>query len=170
VARVLREEGVGGEWFELEITERMLMEDLDAVAATLAELKALGVRIAIDDFGTGHSSLTRLIRVPATDLKLSPKIVDDMLGSPQAHAIVAAAAEAARNLDLRVIAAGVRTPEHLLAARDAGAHAAQGHAIAAPQAASTAYTILLDRTRNAAPEPAGRVIRLHPHPDLDDPA
>ena len=145
---------------------------MTTVDAVLDELRLLGVRIAIDDFGTGHSSLTRLIRVPATDLKISPEIIDDMLGSPQAHAIVAAAAEAARNLDLRVIAAGVRTPEHLLAARDAGVHAAQGHAIAAPQVASTAYTMLLDRTHNAAPEPAGRVIRLHPHlqPDLDDPA
>ncbi len=169
VAGALSDAGVQAHQLMLEVTDAMTLSAMTTGDSVLDELGDLGVRIAVDDFGSGYSSLTRLIRVPASYLKISPKIVNDLLGSPQAHAIVTAAVELARTIDLRVIAVGVRTPEHLLAARDAGANAAQGPAIAAPQDAATAHTLLLDRTRRFAGGPAGRVIRLHPR-DLDDPA
>jgi len=64
VRQVLREEQVPGEWLELELTERMLMDDLAAVRRTLDALKALGIRISVDDFGTGYSSLAHLKGLP----------------------------------------------------------------------------------------------------------
>jgi len=109
VARVLQEEGVGGEWLELEITERMLMEDLHAVSATLGELKALGVRIAIDDFGTGYSSLGRLHRLPIDRIKIDRSFVRGLPDQPGNAAIARAIITLARNLGLATIAEGVQT-------------------------------------------------------------
>lgn len=169
VAGALSDAGVKAHQLMVEVADATTVGAMTTGDAVLEELGDLGVRIAVDDFGSGCSSLTRLIRVPASYLKISPKIVNDLLGSPQAHAIVTAAAELARTIDLRVVAVGVRTPEHLLAARDAGANAAQGPAIAAPQDAGTAHGLLLDRTRRSAAEPAGRVVWFRPR-DLDDPA
>jgi EAL domain-containing protein (putative c-di-GMP-specific phosphodiesterase class I) len=109
VARVLQEEGVGGEWLELEITERMLMEDLQAVSATLRELKALGVRIAIDDFGTGYSSLGRLHRLPIDRIKIDRSFVRGLPDQAGNAAIARAIVTLARSLGLATIAEGVET-------------------------------------------------------------
>jgi diguanylate cyclase (GGDEF)-like protein len=154
----------------LELTESTALSTMSTVDTVLEELTRFGVRIAVDDFGSGHSSLHRLTRVPATDLKIAPDLVENMLASPEARGIVRAAAEIARSIDLRVTAVGARTLEHLLAARDAGAHAAQGRALGAPQTASQAHAVLLERTRDTAAVPGGRVIQFRPHRDRDDPA
>jgi diguanylate cyclase (GGDEF)-like protein/PAS domain S-box-containing protein len=109
VARVLQEEGLGGEWLELEITERMLMDDLQAVSATLGELKALGVRIAIDDFGTGYSSLGRLHRLPIDRIKIDRSFVRGLPDQAGNAAIARAIVTLARSLGLATIAEGVET-------------------------------------------------------------
>ena len=109
VAQVLRDEGVGGEWLELEITERMLMEDVDAVVATLTDLKALGVRIAIDDFGTGYSSLGRLNRLPIDRIKIDRSFVRGLPENAGHAAIARAIVMLAQTLGLATIAEGVET-------------------------------------------------------------
>ena len=109
VAQVLREEGLGGEWLELEITERMLMDDVGAVSATLADLKALGVRIAIDDFGTGYSSLGRLNRLPIDRIKIDRSFVHDLPDNAGHAAIARAIVMLARSLGMATIAEGVET-------------------------------------------------------------
>ena len=109
VAQVLREEGLGGEWLELEITERMLMEDIDAVSATLADVKALGVRIAIDDFGTGYSSLGRLNRLPIDRIKIDRSFVHGLPENAGHTAIARAIVMLAKSLGLTTIAEGVET-------------------------------------------------------------
>jgi diguanylate cyclase (GGDEF)-like protein/PAS domain S-box-containing protein len=105
----LADAGVPGRLLEVEITERMLMDDLDAVRATLAELRAIGVRVAIDDFGTGYSSLGTLNQLPIDRIKIDRSFVR---GLPQ-HAGHAAIARAivmlAASLGLEVIAEGVET-------------------------------------------------------------
>jgi EAL domain-containing protein (putative c-di-GMP-specific phosphodiesterase class I) len=106
VAAVLHEAGVSGDQLELEITERMLMDDIDAVSATLGELKTLGVRIAIDDFGTGYSSLGRLNRLPIDRIKIDRSFVN---GLPGHAAITKAIVTLAQSLGLATIAEGVET-------------------------------------------------------------
>jgi diguanylate cyclase (GGDEF)-like protein/PAS domain S-box-containing protein len=109
VAQVLLEEGLGGEWLELEITERMLMDDLDAVSATLGDLKALGVRVAIDDFGTGYSSLGRLNRLPIDRIKIDRSFVRGLPDDTGHAAIAKAIVTLAQSLGLSTIAEGVET-------------------------------------------------------------
>jgi diguanylate cyclase (GGDEF)-like protein/PAS domain S-box-containing protein len=107
VHAALAEAGLPGRLLEVEITERMLMDDTDAVRATLAQLHALGVRVAIDDFGTGYSSLGALNQLPIDRIKIDRSFVR---GLPQ-HAGNAAIARAivmlAASLGREVIAEGV---------------------------------------------------------------
>jgi EAL domain-containing protein (putative c-di-GMP-specific phosphodiesterase class I) len=111
VAQVLHEESLGGEFLELEVTERMLMEDVDAVAATLTDVKALGVRIAIDDFGTGYSSLGRLNRLPIDRIKIDRSFVRGLPDDAGHAAIAKAIVTLAQSLGLATIAEGVETAE-----------------------------------------------------------
>lgn len=109
VQAALAEAGLPGRLLEVEITERMLMDDTDAVRATLAKVHALGVRVAIDDFGTGYSSLGALNQLPIDRIKIDRSFVR---GLPQ-HAGNAAIARAivtlAASLGREVIAEGVET-------------------------------------------------------------
>ena len=133
VAQVLHDEGLGGEWLELEITERMLMEDLDAVAATLADLKALGVRIAIDDFGTGYSSLGRLNRLPIDRIKIDRSFVHGLPGNSGHAAIAKAIVTLAQSLGLATIAEGVETEAQRDFLASLGCEELQGLLFGAPQ-------------------------------------
>jgi len=109
VRAVLVEAGVPGSALEVEITERMLMVDLDAVRATLAELKALGVRIAIDDFGTGYSSLSHLNQLPIDRIKIDRSFVHGLPTHAGNAAIARAIVTLAASLQREVIAEGVET-------------------------------------------------------------
>ena len=133
VAQVLHDEGLGGQWLELEITERMLMDDIDAVSATLADLKALGVRIAIDDFGTGYSSLGRLNRLPIDRIKIDRSFVHGLPDNSGHAAIARAIVMLATSLGMATIAEGVET----VAQRDflvaLGCEELQGLLYGAPQ-------------------------------------
>jgi EAL domain-containing protein (putative c-di-GMP-specific phosphodiesterase class I) len=134
VAQVLREEGLAGEWLELEITERMLMDDIDAVSVTLADLKALGVRIAIDDFGTGYSSLGRLNRLPIDRIKIDRSFVRGLPENTGHAAITKAIVMLAQSLGMATIAEGVETEaqrDYLVAL---GCEELQGQLFGAPRA------------------------------------
>ena len=109
VAAVLAEAGIPGNALEVEITERMLMDDLDAVRATLARLKALGVRIAIDDFGTGYSSLGHLNQLPIDRIKIDRSFVRGLPDHTGNAAIARAIVTLAASLGREVIAEGVET-------------------------------------------------------------
>ncbi len=107
VARILEETGLPGRLLGLEVTESVLMANLDSAAEKLRRLKDLGVRIAIDDFGTGYSSMSLLHRFPIDTLKLDRSFVARIPGpgSPIVRALVALA----HNLGLDVVAEGVET-------------------------------------------------------------
>jgi diguanylate cyclase (GGDEF)-like protein/PAS domain S-box-containing protein len=109
VAAVLREAGIPGSALEVEITERMLMDDLDAVRATLSRLRALGVRVAIDDFGTGWSSLAHLNQLPIDRIKIDRSFVRGLPGDAGNAAIARAIVMLAQSLGREVIAEGVET-------------------------------------------------------------
>ncbi|MBU0893289.1 MAG: EAL domain-containing protein [Gammaproteobacteria bacterium] len=93
----------------LEVTESLLIEDLDDTIARMTEIVQLGVRFSIDDFGTGYSSLAYLKRLPLYELKIDKSFVDDTPDDPNDTAIVQSIISVARHLHLRVVAEGVET-------------------------------------------------------------
>ena len=132
VQAALAEAGLPGRLLEVEITERMLMDDTDAVRATLAQLHALGVRVAIDDFGTGYSSLGALNQLPIDRIKIDRSFVR---GLPQ-HAGNAAIARAivmlAASLGREVIAEGVENEAQRACLAALGCPQLQGLLFGAP--------------------------------------
>lgn len=135
VARVLAEEGADGTLLELELTERMLMDDLDTVRHTLRQLKALGVRIAVDDFGTGYTSLGHLKDLPIDRLKIDRSFVKDLPGDTGSAAIARAIIQMARSMDMRTVAEGVETEAQRDWMQDNGCEEMQGDLLARPMTA-----------------------------------
>ncbi len=109
VADILERRGLPGRHLELEITEDVLMSDMDNVSLLLGDLAQLGVSVAIDDFGTGYSSLAYLRRLPLQTLKIDRSFVTGMDGDENAAVIVRAIVDLAHNLGLRVVAEGIET-------------------------------------------------------------
>jgi len=107
---ILAESGLAPQRLELEITEGVLMQDADASAAILRELKAIGVLLAIDDFGTGYSSLSYLNRFPVDVLKIDRSFVHDIDVDPGSGIIVGAVIALGASLGQRVVAEGVEQP------------------------------------------------------------
>ncbi|WP_287877961.1 EAL domain-containing protein [Acidovorax sp.] len=117
---------------ELEITESAALYDLPAVAATLAELRALDVAISLDDFGTGYSSLTYLRRLPMDTLKIDQSFVRGMMADPGDRAIVQGVIGLAQSFGYQVVAEGVETKAQGQLLLQLGCAHAQGNCIAHP--------------------------------------
>ena len=109
VAQVLPTDGLVPGMLELELTERMLMDDLPKVKERLARLKAMGVRLSVDDFGTGSSSLGHLKELPIDKLKIDRSFVHDLPGNTDSAAITCAIIQMGHSLGLTVVAEGVET-------------------------------------------------------------
>jgi diguanylate cyclase (GGDEF)-like protein/PAS domain S-box-containing protein len=109
VAQVLPQDGVGLGLIELELTERMLMDDLPEVKQRLMRLKALGLRISVDDFGTGYSSLGHLKELPIDKVKIDRSFIQDLPGNRDSGAITRAIVQMGHSLDITVIAEGVES-------------------------------------------------------------
>ncbi len=132
VRRVLQATGANPARLRIELTESMLLEDVDTVIARMAELRAIGLSFALDDFGTGYSSLAYLKRLPLSELKIDRSFVRDVLDDPNDAAIARTIIALAHTMGLEVIAEGVenRAQRELLAA--AGCDAYQGYLFGRP--------------------------------------
>ncbi|HEU4454638.1 MAG TPA: EAL domain-containing protein [Longimicrobium sp.] len=126
VRAALADSGVDPRLLRLEVTESVLVDNLEAAAATLARLKGLGVQVYLDDFGTGYSSLSSLHRLPIDALKVDRSFVARIGTEPGGLAMARTVAIIARNLDLAVVAEGVETAEQLAELRALGCEYAQG--------------------------------------------
>jgi diguanylate cyclase (GGDEF)-like protein/PAS domain S-box-containing protein len=133
-----------GRCIELEVTERVLMSQLDENVQTLRRIGALGVRVAIDDFGTGYSSLAYLRRLPIDKLKIDRSFLRELEAHPHDAAIVQAIAAMAKALGLRVAAEGVENEAQLARLRTLGCDEWQGHHFSAPVDAA-GFEKLLDK-------------------------
>ena len=116
----------------VEVTESLLMDDVEASVAILLELAGLGVALSIDDFGTGYSSLAHLKRFSLDELKIDKSFIDGLGRDANDSAIVAAVIALAHALDLSVVAEGVETAEQLQRLRTLGCEQAQGYFFARP--------------------------------------
>jgi len=135
VAEGLRRHGLPGEALELELTESILITDVDDAMRRLTALSALGVRLAIDDFGTGYSSLSYLKRFPIERIKIDRSFIADLPGSAESEAIVVAIIQMGRALRLSVTAEGVETEAQRELLHAAGCHEMQGWLMAPALAA-----------------------------------
>jgi EAL domain-containing protein (putative c-di-GMP-specific phosphodiesterase class I) len=132
VASVLAETGLAPEWLELEITESMVMDNVDQAVATMQQLQAMGVHISLDDFGTGYSSLGALKRFPLHALKIDRSFVRDLPLDAEDVAIVTATISMAHKMNLAVVAEGVESEAQLLFLRDNECDEIQGFYFSRP--------------------------------------
>ena len=109
VLQVLHDSGARACKLKLELTESMLLDDIDSVAARMAALRAEGIGFSLDDFGTGYSSLAYLKKLPLSQLKIDRSFVQDVLGNSNDAAIARAIIALAHSLGLEVVAEGVET-------------------------------------------------------------
>ncbi|MCI4064348.1 bifunctional diguanylate cyclase/phosphodiesterase [Micromonospora sp. R77] len=126
----------------LEITETVVMSELEIIDEVLATLRSMGVQLAVDDFGTGFSSLTFLTRIAVDELKVDRSFVIRMADSPEAAAIVRTTVGLAHELGLRVVAEGVETAEQRTALAELGCTAAQGYHFFKPMPADKIGAVL----------------------------
>ncbi|HEU0259053.1 MAG TPA: EAL domain-containing protein [Burkholderiales bacterium] len=110
VSEALRSSGLAPQLLELELTESLLIENVEHAMGVMGQLKAIGTVISIDDFGTGYSSLGYLKRFPIDSLKIDRSFVRDIATSPKDAAIVKAISALARSLGIGLIAEGVEEP------------------------------------------------------------
>ena len=130
VRSVLEETGHPAEYLEVELTESVLIHDVENVLATISRLKGLGIRLAIDDFGTGYSSLAYLKRFSVDKLKIDQSFVRG--ASPEDAAIVSAVIQLGHSLNLKTIAEGAETLEQVQELVDKGCGEVQGYYFSKP--------------------------------------
>jgi diguanylate cyclase (GGDEF)-like protein/PAS domain S-box-containing protein len=150
VARVLRQSGIDPRSLKLEITESVLMRDVEATVATCDALKRLGVQLAIDDFGTGYSSLGQLKRFPFDALKIDRSFVDGLGRNEQDAAIVQSVVTLARSLSLNVTAEGIESTTQEAHVRLLGCEHGQGFLFARPQPPAVIIDLLAGTEAAAA--------------------
>ncbi|UQS17808.1 bifunctional diguanylate cyclase/phosphodiesterase [Pseudomonas sp. HS6] len=127
IEQVLKDTGLDPVLLELEITEGVLMQNVDATMSALNRLKALGVRLAIDDFGTGYSSLSYLRRFPIDVLKIDQSFIRGLSHDSSDAALVGAIISLGKSLNLNVIAEGVETAQQLAFLRSHHCEEGQGY-------------------------------------------
>lgn len=142
----LHEAGLEPSSLELELTESILLLNVDAVMNSLSRLKSRGLRLSIDDFGTGYSSLSYLKRFRVDKLKIDQSFVRDLLQDEEDCAIVQAVVQMARSLNLRTVAEGVEDVERAKKLEALGCDEGQGYLFAAPLPAQ-AFTDWLHKHR-----------------------
>lgn len=113
IVQILEQTGFDPKLLELEITESVLMQNVETTVLTLRAIKALGVRLAIDDFGTGYSSLSYLRRFPVDVLKIDQSFIRGLNSDNNDDALVSAIISLGKSLNLNIIAEGVETLEQL---------------------------------------------------------
>ena len=147
VEDALKESALDPQCITIELTESLAMNDVAATFQTMSQLRTLGVKLSIDDFGTGYSSLSYLRRFPVDTLKIDQSFVKTM--DAENYAIVKTIGGLAQNLELKVVAEGVETPnQHQLLAL-AGCGSAQGYLFAEPMPAESLGVFIESNRRNS---------------------
>jgi EAL domain-containing protein (putative c-di-GMP-specific phosphodiesterase class I) len=117
---------------DLEVTESLIMEDIQASTEKLEDVRLLGANIAIDDFGTGYSSLAYLAKLPVQELKIDRSFIITMLKDPNAMTLVSTIISMAHSLKLKVVAESVETEDQAKELRRLGCDQMQGYLFSKP--------------------------------------
>jgi diguanylate cyclase (GGDEF)-like protein len=133
---------------DIEITESMLMQDLELSILKLSKLREAGIGVAIDDFGTGYSSLRLLARLPVDTLKIDRSFIQGITETPQAMTLVTTVIALARAFGMHTVAEGVETAEQLQLLRQCSCDQAQGYLFARPTPAAEVPAVLARLTRS----------------------
>ncbi|MBP2636209.1 MAG: domain S-box/diguanylate cyclase protein [Firmicutes bacterium] len=144
IIRILDKTMVEPARLELEITESMIMHDVEQAISTIRELRCVGVRIAMDDFGTGYSSLTNLRRLPLDVLKIDRQFVQDLEESAESCSIAQAIITLGHILGLTVTAEGVETEGQLSKLKKMGCDEVQGYFFSRPASVECIDKMLLE--------------------------
>ncbi|MCC2963222.1 EAL domain-containing protein [Massilia sp. IC2-278] len=132
VAAALQDSGLPPELLELEVTESLIMRDLQKAVDKMRELKAMGVSLSVDDFGTGYSSLSALKSFPISRLKIDKSFVSELAENPDDQAIAMAVISLGHKLNLKVIAEGVETEQQCAFLRENECDEMQGYLFSKP--------------------------------------
>ena len=127
VRHALQETGLDPQYLELELTESLIMQDLQQAISKMKELQSMGISLSIDDFGTGYSSLAALKSFPIARLKIDQSFVRDLPDNENDKAIATAVISLGHTLNLRVIAEGVETKEQQTFLHENSCDEIQGH-------------------------------------------
>jgi diguanylate cyclase (GGDEF)-like protein len=145
VLALLKETGLPASVLELEITEGVMMDNVNANLALMQRIQQAGIHLSIDDFGTGYSSMAYLKRFPIDQLKIDRSFVSDVPGD--GAAIATAIIAMAHSLNLSVVAEGVESAQQVAFLREAGCDIMQGYYFARPMAAPELEALLRERRR-----------------------
>ena len=145
VRNALRTSGLDAHCLMLEITESLMISDVELAIERLSALRQLGVRIAIDDFGTGYSSLGYILQLPIDVLKIDKRFIDSVDGDNRESRLAAAIIGLARELDLRCIAEGVERVTQYERLKELGCDYSQGFLLARPMSANALHELLRAR-------------------------
>jgi EAL domain-containing protein (putative c-di-GMP-specific phosphodiesterase class I) len=129
---LLRSTGANPYRLKLELTESLLLTDIDDAIVKMGELRSIGVNFSLDDFGTGYSSLSYLKSLPLDQLKIDQSFVREVLTNPNDAAIARTILNLALNLDLKVVAEGVETQGQFDFLLHCGCKAFQGYLFSRP--------------------------------------
>ncbi len=132
IAQILLAHRLDPSQLEVEITERVVMQDIPAAISTLQELKDMGIYISMDDFGTGYSSLAALKQFPLHSLKIAREFIQDLSPESREIAVVQAVIALGHGLNLETVAEGVETVEQLEILRTLGCSSVQGYLLSKP--------------------------------------
>jgi diguanylate cyclase len=158
VATALRNSGLDPACLTLELTESILMHDVEVAVVRLGELRRLGVHLAIDDFGTGYSSLAYLRQMPIDAVKIDKSFIDGVTGGPEESAVTRAIMALATTLRLNTVAEGVEREEQAAVLIDLGCRWAQGYHFSRPVPAADLVVQLASQAARAG------VATALPHP------
>ena len=132
IARALADRGLDAAALIVEITEHLLLEDIEGTRTVLQQLRRSGVRVALDDFGSGYSSLSHLRELPVDQMKLDGDFIAPIVVDERAAAVVRAVVGFAHTLGLSIVAEGVENAETAACLREYGCDAAQGYFYSPP--------------------------------------
>jgi len=176
VGETLRETGLDPYWLEIEITETVVVKNMEKACENLQKLKRTGVTTTLDDFGTGYSSITYLNKMHLDGIKIDQSFIRDMeipsrLNQSRNTNFIKAFATLAQNLDLQLTAEGVETSEQSRVLKDLGYKIGQGFLFSAPLPADKVQEFLSrassggeqsrDAVREELPEQAQKPYRTH---------
>ena len=132
IAQAVGVEAGAAAGLQLEITESMIMGDIEASIVTLQKIRSMGISIALDDFGTGFSSLSYLARLPVTTIKIDRSFVVDMEKSASGESLIASMIQLSQSLRLKVVAEGVETETQASLLLSHGCDELQGYLFGRP--------------------------------------